>query len=573
MKRLYILLSLLISFTASAQYEFLLHKNFADRYNLLDSLYRIDRNDKQPAQTEAYYNKLIDFAHKNDDGALELHLRLDKEHDLQLAQLHAKDDTRQASQSKTLLSLIQKSKQSDDKLLYPYALILQEDILNDEGNSTDAFRLQLRAYDIYKVYSIGIFPAKRDALYHLASSYYRYGDQRNVIKYINEILNDPTFGKYDHSLVNTKALSYQQLQQYDSALYYFKQMKQRAGNNGHAWSLISSLNIGHTYYIMGNEPEAEKIFQGTYQTAKEHNTGYAICESATVLGEMALKKGDLSGAKRYLNEAIDAVNNEPYWYYKRMLDAKKVYNTFVKIYAKEQDYKMAYLYSDSVRMVVDSSSRKYNAKQAAQTEQQLLLSKYEQEQDNVRLERDRQRQMRNAIIAGIILMGIIGVLFINRQRIRRKQLQAEKNVAEAKLQASKNQLADYTKNLQDKNELIEQFKQEIEEYKSSANEETKQKTLQKLQDSTILTDEDWVNFRNMFEEVHSGFLHRLKHQLPDLTPGEVRFMVLSKLKLTTKEMANILGVGASTIRKYKHQVRNKLGLPEDGSIDEVIDML
>ena len=82
-----------------------------------------------------------------------------------------------------------------------------------------------------------------------------------------------------------------------------------------------------------------------------------------------------------------------------------------------------------------------------------------------------------------------------------------------------------------------------------------------------------MKFRNMFEEVHSGFLYKLKHQLPDLTPGEVRFMVLSKLKLSTKEMANILGVGASTIRKYKHQVRNKLGLPEDGSIDEVIDLL
>lgn len=566
MKYVWGIILLFVCNSLFAQHEYLLHKNFADRYAAIDSTIHLNAKQATDSSIKQQYNELIAFATNKGDNNLELHLKLEQAY--YLLQKN-KSDQQQFDQ---LQLLTQQSKTAKDKYLYPYALFLQSDHLSEQDANT-AFRLQLKAYDIYKEYSIGEYPAKRKALYNLASSYYRFRDHRNVIKYLDEILNDPTFLRYDHSLVNMKALSYQLLQQYDSALHYFKQMKQQAGDSVKVWALISNLNIGHTYYLMGNEDDAERIFKETYQTAKANNTDYAICESATILGKIALKRGDLTQAKTYLNEAISSVNHEPYWYYKRMLNAKKVYDAFTKIYAKEQNYKMAYLYSDSVRMVTDSINRKYDAKQAAKTEQQLLLSKYEQEQENLRLERKQQKQMRDTIIVGIILLSIISILFINRQRIRRKQLLAEKTTAETKLLSSKKQLADYTRNLQEKNQLIEQFKTEIEQYKSSADEEAKQKTLQKLQESTILTDEDWVKFRNMFEEVHLGFLHKLKHQLPDLTPGEVRFMVLSKLKLSTKEMANILGVGASTIRKYKHQVRNKLGLPEDGSIDEVIDLL
>ncbi len=552
--------------TLFAQHEYLLHKSFAERHVAIDST--IDLKIKQTTDSviKQQYNELITFATNKGDPNLELHLKLDLFYSL-LQQ--SKGNQLQFAQ---LQQLTQQSKTAKDIHLYPYALFLQSDLISEQ-DANAAFKLQLKAYDIYKNYSFTEYPIKRKASYNLASSYYRFRDHRNVIKHLDEILHDPSFLHYDYTLVNMKALSYQLLKQYDSALHYFKQMNQQAGDSNYTWSLISNLNIGHTYYLMGDEAAAERIFKKTYQTAIERNTAYAICESGTVLGKIALNKGNLTEAKAYLNKSINAVNKEPYWYYRRMLNAKKVYDAFTKIYAKEQNYKMAYLYSDSVRMVTDSINRKYDAHLAAKTEQQLLLGKYEQEQENLKLEREQQRQMRDAIIGGIILLGIISILFINRQRIRRKQLLAEKTAAETKLIASKNQLADYTRNLQEKNHLIEQFATEIEQYKSSANEEAKQKTLQKLQESTILTDEDWMKFRNMFEEVHSGFLYKLKHQLPDLTPGEVRFMVLSKLKLSTKEMANILGVGASTIRKYKHQVRNKLGLPEDGSIDEVIDLL
>lgn len=544
----------------------MLHKDFAERYTTIDSTVDLKIKQTTDSVIKQQYNELITFATDKGDLNLELHLKLG----LAYALLQKKHSDRQ--ELTQLQQLTHQARTAKDKHLYPYALYLQSDYLSKKDANT-AFRLQLKAYDIYNSYSLAEYPAKRKAMYNLASSYYRFRDYRNTIKYLDEILGDPTFGAYEHSFVNMKALSYQLLKQYDSALHYFKQMKQQAGDSNYAWAMISNLNIGHAYYLMGDEEDAEKIFKETYRTAKEHNTAYAICESATALSEIALNKGNLAEAKNYLKEGISAVNHEPKWYYKRMLNAKRVYGAFANIYAKEQNYKMAYLYSDSMRMVTDSIDRKYDAHLAAKTEQQLLLGKYEQEQENLKLERKQQRQMRDAIIGGIILLGIISILFINRQRIRRKQLLAEKTAAETKLIASKNQLADYTRNLQEKNHLIEQFATEIEQYKSSADEEAKQKTLQKLQESTILTDEDWMKFRNMFEQVHSGFLHKLKHQLPDLTPGEVRFMVLSKLKLSTKEMANILGVGASTIRKYKHQVRNKLGLPEDGSIDEVIDLL
>ncbi len=93
--------------------------------------------------------------------------------------------------------------------------------------------------------------------------------------------------------------------------------------------------------------------------------------------------------------------------------------------------------------------------------------------------------------------------------------------------------------------------------------------LEKLQQSILLTEENWDEFKALFEKVHKGFFTRLKEKLPGLSPADVRFIALSKLNYSNKEMATMLGVGAGAIRQHRSRLRRKLNISEDASIEEI----
>jgi hypothetical protein len=65
--------------------------------------------------------------------------------------------------------------------------------------------------------------------------------------------------------------------------------------------------------------------------------------------------------------------------------------------------------------------------------------------------------------------------------------------------------------------------------------ETDSDSLRLLQNSVILTDDDWKNFTSLFEKVHQNFFIHLKEKLPGLSPAETRFIALTRLKLLPKK--------------------------------------
>ena len=97
--------------------------------------------------------------------------------------------------------------------------------------------------------------------------------------------------------------------------------------------------------------------------------------------------------------------------------------------------------------------------------------------------------------------------------------------------------------------------------------------LSKLENASLLTNEQWEEFRKLFDKVHKGFLSNLKRKLPDLSQTDIRFIALTKLKLSSREMASMLGVSPSTIRIYKFRLRKKLGLAKEGDIEDLINKL
>ena len=186
----------------------------------------------------------------------------------------------------------------------------------------------------------------------------------------------------------------------------------------------------------------------------------------------------------------------------------------------------------------------------------------------------KRRSDRNKVIAIITLIGISGLLIINRQKLKhiqkRKEAEAQKHHAE---ELASQQLHDFTRHMQEKNDLIEAISAEIAALKkdnSGSSMSVNENLLSELRQSILLTDVQWDNFKANFEKVHAGYLSRLRTKLPDLTPAETRFVVLSKLKLSSREMASMLGITPPAVRANKYRLMKKLGFEEDSQLDELI---
>jgi tetratricopeptide (TPR) repeat protein len=257
------------------------------------------------------------------------------------------------------------------------------------------------------------------------------------------------------------------------------------------------------------------------------------------------------------------------------------YSGLSDIYSMLGNDKEAYTYLNKYTQLKDSLRDIKQEKEFARIEAEFNVKKTTDSLKYLTALKDeeaRQRKLeRNSLVSAITLIGIITALLINRQKQKqvqkRKIAEAEKNKAEEYAHA---QLEDFKQRIQEKNQLIETITAEIDKYKeqNGTQHTTLDYTLLKeLEQAILLTDEQWDAFKNTFDKVHIGYIIRLKEKMPDISPAETRFMVLSKLKLSNKEMAGMLGVTPQAMRTNKYRLMKKLGIEDDELLERLIQTI
>lgn len=136
------------------------------------------------------------------------------------------------------------------------------------------------------------------------------------------------------------------------------------------------------------------------------------------------------------------------------------------------------------------------------------------------------------------------------------------------LRESKKQLDHFSLAIQEKNKLIEQFKDRM--HNTSHKDEKQIEYLQQLSESIILTEKDWEEFQQLFNTVHKYFLVRLKLKEPNLTESEVRLVALTKLKLSTKEISCMLGISPKSVNKSRYRLKKKLSENSNKTLEELV---
>ncbi len=409
----------------------------------------------------------------------------------------------------------------------------------------------------------------------MATRYYQFGDYANAIRYFKESMNAPApwaSTAYLHETQNTIGLCYQALKQYDSAIYFFQLSHDRSLQlKNKFWAALTDGNKGYTYYLMGDYDRAFPLMEADFHASAEAGETGSAMNAALGLAAICLYRGNTVLAEQFIVYARKYINrdyiNQNVSYYRSLYLISKL----------RGNYRDAVVFVDSFMYFRDSQSKISDSKIISQARLKVEVDQHVNELKLLESSRSRQVLIRNGLLIGLILVGIIAALLVNRRLIRRKReievAAMEKKHALAALERSRQELLAFTSALKEKNELIESFRQEIEKLRQSDIGSERIEQLNQLVNASLLTEEDWKQFRLLFDKVYPGFFIRMKEKMPDLGSADTRLMALTKLQLSQKEMAAMLGVGYDAIRKARQRLRQKINLPEEGSLDEVAELI
>ncbi|HAP68601.1 MAG TPA: hypothetical protein DCR04_02550, partial [Flavobacteriales bacterium] len=149
---------------------------------------------------------------------------------------------------------------------------------------------------------------------------------------------------------------------------------------------------------------------------------------------------------------------------------------------------------------------------------------------------------------------------------------AELRIVTDLLEYNRKKLNIYTQNLLQKSEIVDRLEEKLKGSVEGEGriDEAGQKLIQDFSAVRILTDQDWEEFKDLFNSVHQGLLDRLLRSYANLTLAEQRLFLLMKLALSTKEIANILGVSPDSVKKGRYRLKKKIGIGDATSMQDFV---
>lgn len=413
-------------------------------------------------------------------------------------------------------------------------------------------------------------------LYYMALRYYDFLDFEKSIQLMHKaLLHKDLVENTNFQILNSIGLCYSKLGKNDSAIQFFDLGLVNLNNskshsqNYHVWTNIIQGNIGETYLAKGNTKKALPLILQDLNNARKNGPKTLLANALTNLAKINLLEGEMSAAYTHINEAklLLPFTTE------NLSRLDKTLSVLVEVLKANGEYKLASIYQDSLLLVRTTINNQYSSTQVLRGKQRAALN----QKRHLEAETKARTMQRNILFFGILCILICIAMFYYNLRKKRAQkeliqkLQFEKQ--QQQLENQKRELEQFEQRLLDFSHSISEKNKMVENAIALLNDNDRTSTIEVLQRSTILTDSEWDSFKNLFNQVHSGFLIRLKEKYPDVSPAETRFLVLSKLGFSNKEMANTLGVNMNTIRVTQFRLRKKMNLLEENALENWLEKI
>jgi DNA-binding CsgD family transcriptional regulator len=184
-----------------------------------------------------------------------------------------------------------------------------------------------------------------------------------------------------------------------------------------------------------------------------------------------------------------------------------------------------------------------------------------------------QQLIRNFIIGGILLLAVIALLLYNRKMWRQKYktaiLERKRQMAEMESKRAKEQIALFTQQIIDKNNLIDKLTDELT-FQTEVVVAEKNTAFESLVQYTLLTDGEWEKFRMEFFRAYPDFFPAFKKLVLHPTPAEERLATLIYLDLSNQQIANTLGISKDSVTRAKRRLKQRLNLQTEEVLEVYI---
>ena len=449
-----------------------------------------------------------------------------------------------------------------------------------------AFEHLLKADDAFKKIGYGHIPNAPEYLYNLGLHFYQFEEYDKSLKILLEASQFQFFiPRVELNTLNAIGLIYSHSNRLEKAVTFLRSTIQKAVQyEDTAWIGISTGNLGNVFLAENKNDSALFYHRKNFRL----NTGYLLrapedaAKSALSMATIFLRQ-HLSDSARYYLDAGNALANK---YIRDSTEALEFRRRSFKVeigYHKEKnDFKRALMLMDSMSLVEQQLRSMLDIKILTRAVEKTEATSYNDRLDLLKSQKDLDRLRYYFFLAGLLLIiTIVGVLFREKWLKRKRQmqlsekdnyiLQVEKLRAEDGLQHAQDLLKAYVDTIREKTIVIGHLESEVSILKQIASDVPELDKItsnrEKLVASTILTDAEWLQFRGIFEQVYPGFSYRLRENYPELSPAEARLLYLTKLNLSSREMAAMLGISVQTIHKLRYRLRKKLSLEEDSDFN------
>ena len=370
------------------------------------------------------------------------------------------------------------------------------------------------------------------------------------------------------------------LNQYDKGLATLKQ----------SMTLFNSLHKQHDYVMsmmayawglkmQGKYNESINYYQKSLPMVEAEQHVYGIGNVQNNLAEAYYELGDYQKAEAYALAALGTLKPTGIW--SEIRNAEKhlfqIYTALGNKAKSRQRFETFEAAQDSV-----FGQQRSQAIAEVETRYQTKLK----DQQIAGLSQKTQLQeylLIVGVLGGILLLVVLGLLY-NRYKLRDKEKraieqqreterelsQAQQEKLQLELDLKHRELASSALFAYQKNEMLGNLKEQVDELLLEPDKPQKLKAIQKFIHSNLHFDDDWNAFKLHFEQVHPRFFEKLQSNFPDLTPNELKLCAYTRINLSNKEIARLLNVNSSSVEMARYRMKKKVGLEGQTTITDFI---
>lgn len=464
-----------------------------------------------------------------------------------------------------LQQAVRRAIESGDEQLMAYCFEMHALTCMILGKSETALFYFLKSGEIRSRVGDAYFTTNNADFYgSLGDLLFKMREYREAIHYTKLLLEDSRTPAaiYDQNM-NTIALAYQNMGMPDSALYWYQKAKEAAiSTNDTVWLGIITGNIGGVYFDGKQYDKAwPLLWKDYYATIKTEpiNAGNTLQSLALIYLENHKLDSALLLARQAYSMVTTTLPNSAGV-------TRNAAASLSQVFKKLGNADSAFFYSDIFHHINDSLNLIRNGNRVDVVQAKLDFEKLSNNVNVLVSEKQAEKTRRNFLLAGIVLLLATAWFYFRWQKQqylnRQQELLHHQQMTEAEIKNAREKLDEYTRHLIEKNQLIEKLQNQLVQQNQYTNGE--------LQNQSILTENDWLRFKEMFEKANPGFINQLQLAAPGITTAELRLAALLRLNLGNKHIASMLGIGTDAVRKTKSRLRQRLQITVEDGLEDYI---